>query len=345
MHPLVSIVVPVYRVPEQYLKKCLESCIDQTLTSIEIIVVHDKSDDNCGEICDLYAERDNRIKVIHKTGKTNAGLSAARNTGFDAATGSWIMFVDGDDWIEPETCKKMLSAAETNENIQLVMCAVNKDYGSRLERVKFPFDDMQYFDVQQCKELQARVLDFNSYIACVYAKLISREYLSNNNIYHDEELKNGVEGLEFNIRMMEKLNGAIFLNHYYYHYMYNDSSLSAVVSDKTNYLIIKGFLKIKDYINTSSNQLLASKFTDRVHYAIITAAISGYFNPANKIHYSMRVQQFEKFLEHDLIVEAIHADHNGKISKSRALALWLIKHRMYLLIYFMAIMRYKQRHL
>ena len=319
--------------------------MNQTLSNIEIIIVHDYYNDNCGEICDSYAKSDSRIKVIHKKEKSNAGLSAARNTGVKAAKGAWIMFVDGDDWIEPETCEKMLLATEKNDDIQLVMCAVIKDYGSRIEKVRFPFDDMQYFDCERCKELQARILDFNSYIACVYAKLIEREYLINNSIFHDEELKNGVEGLEFNIRMTEKIKGAIFINQFFYHYMYNDLSLSAVVSDRTNYLIIQGFKKIKEYISKTNNQKLAKLINDRIHYAVITAAISGYFNPANQIRYKQRVQQFEKFLDDGLIKEAMSVKHLEKISKSRKIVLWLIRRRMYFFIYIMAIMRYKQRHI
>ena len=97
--PFVSIIVPVYKVPEQYLRKCIESTIAQTLENIEILLVDDGSPDQCGKICDEYAEKDNRIQVLHKK---NGGLSSARNYGCKAAQGKWIMFVDGDDWIEPD---------------------------------------------------------------------------------------------------------------------------------------------------------------------------------------------------------------------------------------------------
>lgn len=101
MEPFVSIIVPVYKVPEQYLRKCIESTMTQTLKKIEILLVDDGSPDQCGEICDEYAEKDKRIRVLHKK---NGGLSSARNYGCKAAQGKWIMFVDGDDWIEPDMC-------------------------------------------------------------------------------------------------------------------------------------------------------------------------------------------------------------------------------------------------
>ena len=122
MIPLVSIIIPIYKVPEHFLVQCIESTIAQTLENIEILLVDDGSPDQCGEICDLYANQDKRIKVLHKK---NGGLSSARNYGCKAATGKWIMFVDGDDWIEPEMCRVMYETGEEKQ-VQLVMCGIVK---------------------------------------------------------------------------------------------------------------------------------------------------------------------------------------------------------------------------
>ncbi|MCR8685715.1 glycosyltransferase family 2 protein, partial [Campylobacter ureolyticus] len=89
--------VPVYNV-EKYLKKCIQSIINQTYKNLEIILVDDGSSDNSGKICDEFAQKDNRIKVIHKT---NGGLSDARNAGLDGMSGEWVSFVDSDDFISP----------------------------------------------------------------------------------------------------------------------------------------------------------------------------------------------------------------------------------------------------
>ena len=97
MQPQISVIVPVYKV-EAYLPQCLDSIAGQTYRDLEIIVIDDGSPDNCGTICDEYAARDQRFRVIHKK---NAGLSAAWNDGIRAATGEWISFVDSDDWIKP----------------------------------------------------------------------------------------------------------------------------------------------------------------------------------------------------------------------------------------------------
>ena len=103
----ISVIVPIYNV-EPYLRKCLDSIVTQTYRELEIILVDDGSPDNCGAICDEYAQRDNRIKVIHKP---NGGVSSARNTGLDAATGAWIGWVDPDDWTEPDMFSYLLENA------------------------------------------------------------------------------------------------------------------------------------------------------------------------------------------------------------------------------------------
>ncbi|RST72559.1 glycosyltransferase [Siminovitchia acidinfaciens] len=97
MNPIISIIVPIYNV-EQYLNKCIDSILAQTFTKFELILVNDGSPDNCGEICDQYKLKDNRVKVIHKK---NGGVADARNAGIDVAKGNYIGFVDSDDWIEP----------------------------------------------------------------------------------------------------------------------------------------------------------------------------------------------------------------------------------------------------
>lgn len=93
---LLTVIVPVYKV-EKYLRRCLDSIVNQTYKNLEIILVDDGSPDNCPAICDEYAKKDSRIKVIHQK---NKGLSGARNAGLDVATGDYIAFVDSDDWLE-----------------------------------------------------------------------------------------------------------------------------------------------------------------------------------------------------------------------------------------------------
>lgn len=114
---LISIIVPVYKV-EKYIKRCLNSIINQTYTNLEIILVDDGSPDKCPEICDEYSKKDKRIKVIHQK---NMGLSVARNNGIKSATGEYIGFVDGDDYIEKTMFEDLFKALIEND-AQMSIC-------------------------------------------------------------------------------------------------------------------------------------------------------------------------------------------------------------------------------
>lgn len=103
MSDLISVIVPIYKV-ENYLEACVDSIRAQTYKNLEIILVDDGSPDRCPEICDTYAQKDPRIRAIHKK---NGGLSDARNVGMVAAKGAYLMFVDSDDWIEPDSIERL----------------------------------------------------------------------------------------------------------------------------------------------------------------------------------------------------------------------------------------------
>ena len=116
---LISVIVPVYKV-EKYLDRCVQSIVDQTYRNLEIILVDDGSPDNCGAMCDAWAEKDPRIKVIHKA---NGGLSDARNAGMAVATGEYMGFVDGDDYLAPEMYQ-MLFDRIREDGSDIAVCGI-----------------------------------------------------------------------------------------------------------------------------------------------------------------------------------------------------------------------------
>ena len=126
MTDLISVIVPIYKV-EDYLDACIGSIVAQTYPHLEIILVDDGSPDGCGALCDEWAKRDDRIKVIHKP---NGGLSDARNAGLEVASGDYIAFVDSDDWIEPGMYEQML-AALLQEDADICACRISSRYPDR----------------------------------------------------------------------------------------------------------------------------------------------------------------------------------------------------------------------
>ena len=115
--PKVSIIVPVYNV-EKYLDRCMSSLLNQTLKDIEIIMVDDESPDNCPQLCDEYARKDERVKVIHKK---NGGLGLARNSGLEIATGEYVAFVDSDDFVDINMYQELYSTADSYDS-DIVYC-------------------------------------------------------------------------------------------------------------------------------------------------------------------------------------------------------------------------------
>lgn len=340
LESLISVVVPVYNVPEQYLRNCLKSICNQTIENIEVIVVDDGSTDQSGAICDEFARKDRRIKVIHKE---NGGLSAARNTGYENAKSEWIMFVDGDDWIDAEMCQCMQEIG-ARTGTQLVMCGMVKEYSNSSEPYKYNLKEGKIYKGQECKWLQEQLLHYNSNIAVAYCKLISRDLLEKYNIKHDAQLRQGAEGLEFNLRLFEKLDSAVFINKPFYHYIYNENSISSLHNEANHEFVVKCFEKIKKQINSSDNrENLTYWFNNRLLYVIITTAISGYFSPVNKETFHIKKIKYKTYLNHEIVKNALCSGNEQGLSKSRKITLFFIKRNMFEIVAVIAYLRNWQK--
>lgn len=338
----VSIIVPIYKVAEKFLRKNIESLMKQTLKEIEIILIDDGSPDDCGKICDEYSKIDNRIIVIHQE---NRGLSAARNIGVKKAKGEWITFVDGDDWIEYTMCEKLYNYSIQNSELEIIISCVIKDYGKKI--YYYPYSkliDKKIYTNQECKYLQKEILDYNGNISGVYAKLIKRNLLINNIIFHNEELRQGAEGIEFNLRLFEKVKKVFFTKEYFYHYMYNDASISSNHNEENHLYVLKCFEKIKEYISSLENKDdMLQMLYNRMIYVIVTTAISGYFNPSNQEKYIIKKEKYIKYLEFPLIKESIKNADYSKIDIKRRIIIRMINLRMFLIINMLGIIRKKQK--
>jgi glycosyltransferase involved in cell wall biosynthesis len=176
-NPLVSIIVPVYGV-EKFLPRCLDSIITQTYKNIEVILVDDESPDSCGEICDHYAVKDNRIKVIHKK---NAGVNEARITGFSKSIGDYITFIDSDDYVSTFYVEHLLKCI-IDQNV--VMSCVQRIYikGKReIPDVRFRFgrfDTQGITDILKNDFLFSYKDNTNAFNLGLCCKMIKREWLA-----------------------------------------------------------------------------------------------------------------------------------------------------------------------
>lgn len=163
---LISIIIPVYRV-EKYLKKCIESIINQSYKNLEIIIINDGSDDNSKAICETFAKKDNRIKVIHKE---NEGVSIARNKGLEEATGKYIAFIDSDDYVEKGYIEFLYNEI-IKENADISICGtININ-----EQGKILNKSIQYENLLDSRQTLIELLNEKYYTSVVWAKMYKTE--------------------------------------------------------------------------------------------------------------------------------------------------------------------------
>ena len=168
--PLISVIVPVYKV-EQYLDKCISSIVNQTYKNLEIILVNDGSPDNSGAICDDWAEKDGRIKVIHKE---NGGSGKARNVALDIARGRYIAFVDSDDYISPLMLEHLYGLFAPD--VDIVECEFISVSGDH-ESFSVP-SDPAHQEYAACEAMAFHIAD-NMFRQIIWNKLYRRETIAN----------------------------------------------------------------------------------------------------------------------------------------------------------------------
>lgn len=171
---MISVIVPIYKV-EDYLDRCIESIVKQKYRNLEIILVDDGSPDQCGAICERWAAKDGRIKVIHKK---NAGLAAARNTGIEESSGEYLCFIDSDDFLEPKMLEKLLKAL-IMEEAEVAACNFVYEYEDPEKKTEKKFPES--YQIHSTRILNGRefmaLMDQGKYAFCEIAcnKLYKRE--------------------------------------------------------------------------------------------------------------------------------------------------------------------------
>ncbi len=189
--PEISIIIPVYNV-EEFICECVDSILSQSFSDFEIILVDDGSPDKCPEMCDEYARKDERIKVIHKQ---NAGPSAARNTGLLHARGRYIWFVDGDDYIAENALK--IIAAQFKSNPDIIKFNVFSFYrGEHCKKIDLDVDFSGVADVKTISELAKKACG-SSLFSYVWKNVYRRDFLVKNEIRFVDGL-NYAEDVLFN---------------------------------------------------------------------------------------------------------------------------------------------------
>lgn len=258
--PKVSIIVPVYNV-EQYISKCLESLVKQTLSDIEIIIVNDGSQDRSKDIVLEYKEKySNKIVYLEKQ---NGGLSDARNYGMKYANGDYIAFLDSDDYVELNTYEKLYNKAiETNAD--MVECDFYWEYPN-----KKIHDTSANYKNQSDMYANARVVAWN--------KLYKKEILLNSNIEFPKGLR--YEDVEFFYKILPKLNKIELINEPLIHYVQRENSITYVQNERTKEI----FTILDNVIEYYKQNGLYEKYSAELEYMYIRILLGSSFKRIVKI--------------------------------------------------------------
>lgn len=300
--PELSIIVPVYKV-EKYLPKCIDSILAQTFRDFELILIDDGSPDRCGAICDEYAAKDSRIKVIHQQ---NAGVSAARNAGLDIATGTYLGFVDSDDWIEPEMYETMITTAKEKQ-VDVVVCGL--EYIGPNGAIVI--DNGQIDAVQKItrKELYLRTYGLSQklYHGALWNKIILRETFSSNRL--SVKITHFEDWLLL-LSVYENVKSCILLPESFYHYTTDaESNSSKRINAQKIHLSFTAFYRIVQKSNTCAelrSVILERFLDDSTIYTRRIRGSKGYFRTVLTIKCRMLKVLVTAYFSHSLEKTKIH---------------------------------------
>lgn len=220
---LISVIVPIYGI-DRYIGICIESILHQTYEKLEIILVDDGSPDRCPEICDLYAKKDSRIHVIHKS---NGGLVSARKAGIEAATGEYIGYVDGDDWIGPGFYEALYAAISTSR-CDIVCAGQSRDLFAQSVRFINPYP-LGIYTGDKLKTLQRHMLSYGEFYrpgitTYVWNKLFRKEAVYKHQRNVDERITIGEDAAVTYPALMEC--GSVYISDCTaYHYRQREDSM------------------------------------------------------------------------------------------------------------------------
>lgn len=219
---LISIIVPVYN-KKEYLAQCVDSILAQTYKRLELLLVDDESSDGSGEICDSYEEKDSRVKVIHQA---NGGPTAACVAGMEAAAGGYYMFVDGDDYLEPEMAAQMAGRLRGVPG-EVVCCNYVMEKQRKTERVQCLAEPGVY-EGDRLRRLKAGLVGQEkrmiSLSRCM--KLCEKSLFAGNEVYYDYSLRFGEDANLMYPVLLGSSRVVVMKDAFYYHYRYVAGSLA-----------------------------------------------------------------------------------------------------------------------
>ena len=300
--PMFSIIVPIYK-SERYLKRCVDSILQQANDNFELILVNDGSPDKCRQICDEYAVLDERVIVIHKE---NAGVSSARNVGINAANGRYLVFVDSDDFISSDMLNIYEKAIHNNQSVDYLLSGTTmRTYDNEIleETINYEFRPGIY---NTKTLLEALNIDYP--LICIsspWSKVFKKEILDKKNIRFDEKMTLGEDGY-FNICYLEHCQKIVTLDDICYYYIrQNTESLYSIYHKHSLEIHEKVYDKMREVMfKNNCNEDCKINF-EQMYYNMLVNCIIKDFQNSDKTNKFSRMDTILKVSANKHIVKNI----------------------------------------
>lgn len=310
----ISVIIPIYNV-EPYLRQCVDSVVKQTYTNLEILLIDDGSPDHCGAICDDYAKKDNRIKVLHKK---NGGLSAAWNDGMKMATGDWISFVDSDDWLDTDYFEMLLQTSE------IEMADIIQSGGYYWEEIRGQFVRWAFLNpcIAQSRdeknELKIKALirpndpKTKGAIGYVWGKLFRTNFLKTEGFIFDTQIRAGMMmDVLFNWDTFERASAILGVVYCGYHYRITQTSgtnrFDSNLPKRQIHVQEEFYRRINEYGNPKT---LIKAMESRCLRDIVHSLQRCYFHPENTASNKEIANGIRKMKQMPYYRAAIHSTDN-----------------------------------
>ncbi len=339
--PLITIVVPVYKVPYDMLHRCLDSICAQTVRNFEVIMVDDGSPDDCGNICESYAEKEECFRVIHQK---NGGLAVVRNVGIENAKGEWVCFVDGDDWIEPESMEFAESFIRTCKDGDVLVWEEIIDTNGILKYNCFfekPWDGIRSFFGNETEIIIDKF--FPRYylpmkgeqytdMGSTLGRLYNRDFLIRNNLKNVPGLKRMQDNV-FNLWVFDTAEKVYYQTKHLYHYCFNPESATKRYTPDFAETLVFLFDSIREFIEERHSGVDHEEYNQRLYMKFI--GLFGqlfeldYASSLNKDKFRNRVKKIKKDFKNERFREVLaNADTGGQRFKVKVLR-FLLLHELY----------------
>ena len=323
--------MPVYNA-EKYVERCIKSILNQTIQNFEIIIVNDGSTDLSPVICDEYASKDDRIRVIHKE---NEGVSVARNTALDIAKGKYIEFVDVDDFLDESTLEILYNNAERN-NSDVVVFGINKLVIRNEKILSFKKVNVKpgVFDLKSFMIFYDVYMP-NAIIGASWNKLYRKSLLDGYNIRYDENLKNN-EDTFFNYLVFEKCDTISVESNVFYNYV-DENSNSASKKHKNFFEVYKKtYIRAIEFLENTDSLHNNICFQNTYFLNLIVDVLYNIVSH-NKRPYKEKISDLRDKINDNIVKEALKNYNSPRVDKK--FMFYLMKKNHYILLYIFAKMR------